>query len=34
MEIYFAGQLKEDGTLAGSMSGPMGEMPWVAERAK
>lgn len=34
MEIYFAGQLKEDGTMAGSLSGPMGEMAWVAERAK
>lgn len=34
MEIYFAGDLKEDGTLAGALSGPMGDMPWVAERAK
>ncbi|MEW5982606.1 MAG: hypothetical protein AB1806_09575 [Acidobacteriota bacterium] len=34
MEIYFAAELKEDGTLAGVLSGPMGDMPWVAERAK
>ena len=34
MEIYFAAELKEDGTLAGTLSGPMGDMPWVAERAK
>lgn len=34
MEIYFAAELKEDGTLAGSLSGPMGDLPWVAERVK
>ena len=34
MQLYFAAELKEDGTLAGVLSGPMGDMPWVAERAK
>lgn len=33
-EIYFTAELKEDGTLAGVLSGPMGDMPWLAERAK
>ena len=34
MTIGFAGDLKDDGTLAGVASGPMGELPWKAERVK
>ena len=34
MTIGFAGDLKADGTLAGVASGPMGELPWKAERVK
>jgi hypothetical protein len=33
-KIIFNGKLKDDGTLAGSVSGPMGEMKWTAERVK
>jgi hypothetical protein len=33
-KIIFKGKLKDDGTLAGSVSGPMGEMKWTAERVK
>ncbi|MDQ3068978.1 MAG: hypothetical protein M3R55_04535 [Acidobacteriota bacterium] len=34
MQIGFAGALKDDGTLAGMMTGPFGEMPWSAARVK
>ena len=34
MQIAFAGVLKEDGTLEGTLSGQMGDMNWTAERAK
>jgi hypothetical protein len=34
MQIGFAGTMKDDGSLAGMMSGPFGEVPWTATRAK
>jgi hypothetical protein len=34
MKIEFAGALKADGTLAGTLSSPMGDMTWTASRAK
>lgn len=34
MNIGFAGDLKDDGTLVGVASGPFGELPWKAERVK
>ena len=34
MNIGFAGNWKEDGTLAGMASGPFGEIPWTATKAK
>ena len=34
MKIQFAGALKADGTLGGTLSWPMGEMTWTASRAK
>jgi quinohemoprotein ethanol dehydrogenase len=34
MQIGFTGKLKDENTLNGSMSGPMGEMPWTAVRVK
>ena len=30
----FTGRMKDDGTLEGTLSGPMGEMHWTAARAK
>ncbi|MBA2305683.1 MAG: hypothetical protein H0W08_24040 [Acidobacteria bacterium] len=32
--IEFNAKLKDDGTLAGYLSGPMGDMQWTASRAK
>src|SRR5262245_7467610 len=32
-KISFTGKLKEDGTLAGYISSPMGDMRWTAARA-
>ena len=34
MNIGFAGNLKDDGTLAGMASGPFGEIPWSAVKSK
>ena len=34
MTIGFAGDLKDDGSLAGVASGPFGELPWKAVRVK
>ena len=34
MKIDFTGKLKADGTLAGTLTGPMGDMPWTASRVK
>ncbi|HUL71737.1 MAG TPA: hypothetical protein VLT86_01465 [Vicinamibacterales bacterium] len=34
MELSFTGKLKDDGTLAGTLSGPMGEIAWTATRVK
>jgi len=34
MKMEFAGLLKADGTLAGTLSGPMGDMTWTASRVK
>lgn len=34
MAIGFAGTMKDDGTLAGTLSGPFGEAPWTAVRVK
>src|SRR5688500_14284705 len=34
MKIGFAGSLKADGTMAGMASGPFGEIPWSAVKAK
>jgi hypothetical protein len=34
MNIGFAGNLKDDGTLEGVASGPFGELAWKAERVK
>jgi uncharacterized protein (DUF2147 family) len=33
-KVIFDAKLKEDGTLAGYVSGPMGDMKWTAERVK
>jgi len=34
MEVSFTGKLKDDGTLAGRASGPMGDFTWTAARPK
>lgn len=34
MAIGFAGAMKEDGTMAGTLTGPFGEAPWSASRVK
>ncbi len=34
MRIDFTGKMKADGTLGGTLTGPMGEMNWTATRAK
>jgi len=34
MEIVFNGTMKDDGSLAGTLNGQMGEMNWTATRAK
>ncbi len=34
MKIDFTGKLKTDGSLAGSLTGPMGDMEWTASRVK
>lgn len=34
MRIGFAGNMKEDGSLAGMASGPFGEIPWTATKSK
>lgn len=34
MAIGFAGAMKDDGTLAGTLTGPFGEAPWTAVRVK
>ena len=34
MQISFAGKLTDGNTLAGSLSGPMGDSPWSAVRVK
>lgn len=34
MNIGFAGNMKDDGSLAGMASGPFGEIPWSATKAK
>lgn len=34
MQIAFAGKLTDENTMAGSLSGPMGEIPWSAVRVK
>lgn len=34
MRVDFTGKLKADGTLAGTLTGPMGEMSWTASRVK
>jgi opacity protein-like surface antigen len=31
--IIFAAKLRDDGTLSGTVSGPMGDMTWTASRA-
>jgi|SRR5829696_10000104 len=33
-KVLFNARLKDDGTLAGYVSGPMGDMKWTAARAK
>ena len=33
-QLSFTAKLKSDGTLAGYVSGPMGDMQWTATRAK
>jgi hypothetical protein len=33
-QIIFRGTLKSDGTLAGTISTPMGDMKWTAQRVK
>ena len=33
-KVIFNAKLKEDGTLAGYVSGPMGDMKWTASREK
>jgi hypothetical protein len=34
MQLSFSAKLAADGSLAGVMSGPMGEIPWTAVRVK
>ena len=34
MQIAFAGKLTDENTMAGSLSGPMGDIPWSALRVK
>ena len=34
MAIGFAGAMKEDGTMAGTLTGPFGDAPWTAARVK
>ena len=34
MSVGFAGAMKDDGTMAGTLSGPFGEAPWTAARVK
>lgn len=34
MQISFSGKLSDENTLAGALSGPMGEIPWTAVRVK
>jgi len=34
MQIAFAGKLTDENTMAGSLSGPMGDIPWAATRVK
>ena len=34
MAIGFAGTMKDDGTMAGTLTGPFGEAPWTAARVK
>jgi hypothetical protein len=34
MNIGFAGNMKDDGSLAGMASGPFGEIPWTAVKSK
>ena len=34
MNIGFAGNMKDDGSLAGMASGPFGEIPWTATKSK
>lgn len=34
MQISFAGKLTDENTMAGSLSGPMGDIPWSAVRVK
>jgi hypothetical protein len=34
MQISFAGKLTDENTMAGSLSGPMGDIPWAAVRVK
>ena len=34
MHVDFTGKMKDDGTLAGTLKGPMGEMNWTATRVK
>jgi hypothetical protein len=34
MQLSFSGKLKDDGSLEGTLSGPMGEIPWKAVRVK
>ena len=33
-KVIFNAKLKDDGTLAGYVSGPMGDLKWTAERVK
>jgi hypothetical protein len=33
-QASLTGKLKDDGTMAGYLSGPMGDLKWTAERAK
>jgi hypothetical protein len=34
MQVDFTGKLKDDGSLAGTLKGPMGEMGWTGTRTK
>jgi len=34
MELVFNGMMKDADNMTGTMSGPMGEIPWVAKRVK